>query len=515
MSTNQNIKETDQSLTDLGIHISDLSSQPQTFKGIAKKLMQLSHAAESAEQATSEAPVATGVDEQIAKIKESIPKWAFAGGKPGDGRVATPAQEEEASATLDELEDFINSAPSMESLMDIQFAIEQGNIMMQHQFYKLDKLEDYEYNLLTSRMTSQADHEGLSLLGVGIESSLPHVSMFTQTPSPVNYGAMKSALEAKKEGLSKILSVVGGTVLKLVFVVLAQLFIVHLFRLLDYMVRRGEGLFKKAQNRKNSNKKVNVKQLDGEVRRRRSTKAKTPVKESNVSEHLDLTKYTVEEISLAKLYEDSAKSQLKASNLDDLYKAATPNNLSNLTALWTTLQDVLHSVQASIVTTTKEVDTLSMLAPTDEAVVDPSKLESSLLTVNALNNNFQKYDDIKTDIPTGIEILTNLSKIFKKGDVDKFDREVKKCKEDLVRLDAGLKAKATDAKMTPELSAHLARRIYLLRVASDYLTKNINLQVRFQKLALGHVAIFEKMDKEADELLDIIDKMNLGDNNAA
>lgn len=524
MSTNQSTQEADKTLTDLGIHISDLSAQPQTFKGITKKLMQLAHAAEAAEQATTTAPVDVDIDEQIAKIKDSIPEWAFEVTKPGDGRVATPVQEEEASATLDELEDFINSAASMESLMDVQFAIEQANILMQHQFYKLDKLDDYEYNLLKTRMTSQADYQGLSQLGVGIESSLPHVSMFTQTPSPVNYGSMKTALEAKKEGLSKILSVVGGTIVKIVFVVLAQVLVAHLFMFLNYWISRGLNLLRDANNRRKNKKRVNINRLRRELSDKNGTTYKQPKpgsgrREGNdrpaggeMKSHLDKTNYTETDISLAKLYEDTTRATLANSNLDDLFKAGTPKNLDGLQSLWGTMQEVLKSVQDSIAQTTKEMETSTMIAKTEEPVVNPEKLEQSLITVNAITGSFQKYESVHTDTQEGLDILANLSKIYKKGDITRFEADVKVCKAQLAKLDTLFKAKAQSEELPPELRNHLARRIYLLRVASDYLTKNINLQVRFQKLALAHISIFEKMAKDADEILDIVEKMSDPDN---
>lgn len=524
MSTSQSTTEIDKTLSDLGITMSDLSNQPQTFKGITKKLMQLAHAVESADTPTEAAPVAEDIEEHIAKIKQSVPEWAFATGKPGDGRVATPVQKEEANGVLDELEDFINKAPSMESLMDVQFAIEQANILMQHQFYKLDKLEDYEYNLLTTRMTSQADYQGLSQLGVGIESSLPHMSMFTQTPSPVNYGSMKAALEAKKEGLSKILSVVGGTIVKIVFIVLAQVLIAHLFMFLNYWISRGLNLIRDANNRRKNKKRVDANRLRRELSEKNGTRYKQPRPGSGRREgndrpaggdikfHLDKTNYTEKDISFATLYEDSMRSRLTSSNLDDLFKAGTPKNLDGLQSLWETMQEVLKSVQDSIAQTTQEMETLTVIAKTDEPVVNPEKLEKSLVTVNAINGSFQKYESVQTDTQEGLNILANLSKIYKKGDISKFEADVKVCKTQLAKLDSMFTSKAQGDEMQPELRNHLARRIYLLRVASDYLTKNINLQVRFQKLALSHISIFEKMAKDADEVLDIIDKMNDPDN---
>lgn len=523
MSAPNQVTQANNELSSLGIQASDLSGQPQTFKGIAKKLIKLSKLTESDMQNMSSAQILADAQEEVEKIKEDVPEWVFTADKKGDGRVATDEQKKEASVLLDELEDFINNAPSLESLMDIQFAIEQGNILMQNQFYKLDKLEDYEYHMIKTHTTSQATYTGLTQLGLGIESALPDIGYFTETPSPINYGVMKEALEKKKGELSKVLSMVGSAVLKIVFVVVAQILVLHLFNFINYWVTRGVNALANASKRRKSNKKVNVKQLKQTLykqpkpadKKQPTKKPETPNAENHkgtVGEYFDLTKYTVEEVSLETLYRDAMKNRLKDSNLDDLYKAASSKNISEFSSLWDTLQDVLISVQQSIKVTAQEVATLKAIAPTEEAVVDPDKLKASLETVHVLNSSFTKYDNPSTDFDEGVNILHKTSKIFKKGDVTKFDTEVKRCKVELGKLDDLVKSKAEDPNMTPELKAHLARRIYLLRVASDYLTKNINLQIRFQKLLLGHINLFEKMGKEADDIETIIAKMNDSDN---
>ena len=522
MSAPNQVTQANNELSSLGIQASDLSGQPQTFKGIAKKLLKLSKLTESDVQNMSSAQILANAQEEVEKIKEDVPDWVFTADKKGDGRVATDEQKKEASVLLDELEDFINNAPSLESLMDIQFAIEQGNNLLQHQFYKLDKLEDYEYNMIKTHTTSQGAYTGLAQLGLGIESALPDIGYFTETPSPVNYGVMKDALEKKKGELSKVLSMVGSAVLKIVFVVVAQILVLHLFNFINYWVTRGVNALTNASKRRKSNKKVNVKQLKQTLYKQpKATDKKQPTKKpetpnaenhkGTVGEYFDLTKYTVEEVSLETLYRDAMKNRLKDSNLDDLYKAASSKNISEFSSLWDTLQDVLGSVQQSIKVTAQEVATLKAIAPTEEAVVDPDKLKASLETVHVLNSSFTKYDNPSTDFEEGVDILHKTSKIFKKGDVTKFDTEVKRCKVELGKLDDLVKSKAKDPNMTPELKAHLARRIYLLRVASDYLTKNINLQIRFQKLLLGHINLFEKMGKEAEQFEAIINEMKFFD----
>lgn len=522
MSAPNQVAQANNELLSLGIASSDLSGQPQTFKGIAKKLLKLSKLTESDVQNMSSAQILADAQEEVEKIKEDVPEWVFTADKKGDGRVASDEQKKEASVLLDELEDFINNAPSLESLMDIQFAIEQGNILMQNQFYKLDKIEDYEYNMIKTHTTSQAAYTGVTQLGLGIESALPDIGYFTQTPSPVNYGVMKDALEKKKSELSKVLGMVGSAVLKIVFVVVAQILVLHLFNFINYWVTRGVNALSNAAKRRKSKKTVNVKRLKETLykqpkpadKKQPSKQPETPnaaTHKGTTAEYFDLTKYTVEEVSLETLYRDAMKSRLVDSNLDDLYKAASSKNISELSSLWDTLQDVLHSVQQSIKVTTQEVATLKAIAPTEEAVVDPDKLKASLETVHVINSSFTKYDNPSTDFEEGVNILHKTSKIFKKGDVTKFDAEVKQCKAELSKLDELVKSKADDPNMTAELKAHFARRIYLLRVASDYLTKNINLQIRFQKLLLGHISLFEKMGKEAEQFEAIIDEMKFLD----
>ena len=108
MNTAPTTQEIEQTLNLLGSNSLDLSSQPQTFKGITKKLNKIVHDLNSFEVI----PPAglDNIQEQIDKIKSDVPKWVLVDEIPGDGRLATPEDKEQASLILDELEAYINSA---------------------------------------------------------------------------------------------------------------------------------------------------------------------------------------------------------------------------------------------------------------------------------------------------------------------------------------------------------------------------------------------------------------------
>ena len=470
-------------LSTLGIQASDLSGQPQTVKGITKKLYKLSKTLESLNETQ---PVeASPIDLEVNKIKQSAPEWVFLDGAVGDGREASADEVNKAGLVLDELEAFINSS-STEALIDIHATLIQSLSISTEHNYKFHKLEDYRTSLRNTGLVSKDTHRNLCVLGIGMESSLPDVRFFTDTPSMVNYSAMDAALENKQTVLTSILKTLtslGIGVLLAVAINMTLRFVSYLINVVSKKISDWTKKDKVIRSGKKTVTQVQYKRVEAQA-------TKTASKASAVFKHAKEQTKSVAQISLEGLYRDTANGRLKESELDDLYAAASSTNIKDMKSLWQTMNNVLAAIDKSLLDTTEALKTMAPTQTVDDPSIDSETLKESLITVNRVEQSFKKYEDPKVDTAAGLNIIREISTMFEKGDVDKFEKALLSTKKRLADLDKQVTHKKDTGEFTDELRLFFIKRVYLLKSATEYLSSNIKLQTRFQRLAINHAKLF-------------------------
>lgn len=494
MSIYRSTEDIEHTLSLLGTMGLDLSSQPQTPRGITKKLMQLTKDIESIEHTVVEEE--SEVTKEIARVKKDIPEWVFDVNHVGDGRRASSEEKEEAGLVLDELEAYINSA-SNEALLDMHAAVMQSLVISSEQHYKLNKLDDYRRHLDTTRLVSQSTHRNLCALGIGMESSLPDITMLTETPSMVNYHRISGALEAKQSILRTILGLLASIGIGVVVTIAVNYAVRFAYYLIDVIERKI-----KSWRNKDKTVKRNKRQVPGQgTLYKNETPTRSP-KAEEVFKYASEEVKSMEQIAIGLLYADTANGRLKQSNLDDLYAVGTPENLDGLKSLWQTMQNVLSSVDASLVELTKAVETMTTTATVDDPAIDPAVLEESLVIANTVEQSFKKYDNPKIDTLTGLNIIESVAKIYGKGDLATFEKRLQLVKKHLAELDTTIKRKKDTGETSDEIQAFFVKRLYLLRAATEYLSSNVKLQARFQRLAISHAQLFSENMQAIQELDD-------------
>lgn len=485
MDTYNNPVEIEQTLKLLGSDVLDLSNQPQTFKGITKKLNTLIKDLNSFEVIVP--TNLENIDEHIEQIKSKIPKWALVTQIPSDGRVSTPEAKQEAAATLDELEAYINSA-STENLMDLHCAVVQSLVIAAEQKYRFDKLCDYRDNLESTKLVCKDTHRSLSQLGMGIESALPSIVLFTDAPSGINYKGIQVTLEDKTAALTKVLKMIGSLGVTVIISIAFNYLLRFGFYLVELLEKKIRKWFDRDKRTTTSKKTVSTKKYI--QKRQAHTSNPSTTKASEVYTYANNVNLSVAEISLAALYRDTANGRLKEAEIDDLYAAASGRNIKDMKTLWDTMRVVLDSLDKSLKDTIMTMRTMQTSQSINDPAIDPTALEDSVITVKRLEDSFKKYDSPKVDVARGLDIIKEVAQIYAKGDLPGFERRLTDIKKQLIDLDKAFGVKQTEEELTPQMREFLMKRIYLLRTTVDYLSRNMKLQTRFQTLAIKHAKIF-------------------------